>query len=231
VNALLVCASPSPGAEALVRELCAAADVIVAVDGGGSVCRGAGVVPDVVLGDFDSLPEPELRLIEASGARVVRFRAEKDATDLELAFAEARSLGATRVTLTAASGGRLDHVLGVVAAMAANGDLWPQVAEPTSRAWMLSEAGRRRLVLAGRGSIVSLLPVGGSATVTATGLRWPLVGAILDPAQTLGLSNRIVGGSPAEVEVLSGTLLVLSPRVDDLPPAAQPSEPGIQTRV
>jgi len=230
MNALLVGASPSPGAEALVSELADGADIVIAVDGGGALCRAAGVVPDVVLGDFDSLPESELRTLEASGARVARFPAEKDATDLALAFDEARKLAATRVTVTAASGGRLDHELGVIAAMAANDDLRPVLAEPSSRAWLLSVAGRNQLLLEGCGSVVSLLPVGGPAEVSAAGLRWPLEGVELGVVQTLGVSNIIVR-TPAHVEVHSGRVLVVSPSVGDSQPAAEVAGPDGQTRV
>ena len=94
MRALLVCAAPVPGTETLLPRLAAEADLVVAVDGGGSVCLEAGVVPDVVVGDFDSLPDDDLDRLGQLGVSVIEFPAEKDASDLELAVGEVRCRGA-----------------------------------------------------------------------------------------------------------------------------------------
>jgi thiamine pyrophosphokinase len=218
MNVLLVCASPENGAAGLAKELAAEADLVIAVDGGGTVCRDANVVPDVLLGDFDSIDAALVDELHSGGARVVRFPAEKDATDLELAFAEARLLGATQVTVTAASGGRLDHTLGVVATLAANSDLLPHIEEPGSRAWLLADSARREIALGGLGAVVSLIPLGGDAVVTAKGFRWGLERAGLGAFHTLGVSN-VVDSNRATVEVHAGKVLVVSPAVGESVPA------------
>jgi thiamine pyrophosphokinase len=220
MHALLVCASPEPGAPAFVRELAASADIAVAVDGGGAVCLEAGVVPAVVLGDFDSLPADTLDALTAAGARIVRYPADKDRTDLALALAEVRALGATTVTVTAASGGRLDHTLGVLATLVENRDLSPMLAEPSSRSWILGSDARRALQLEGPGAVVSLIPYGGSALVSATGLRWPLTDTLLGVGDTLGVSN-VISTTAALVEAHDGVVLVVSPAVGECEPARE----------
>lgn len=214
MNALLVCAAPAPGAAELVERLAASADLVIAVDGGGLVCREAGVRPDILVGDFDSLPGHVVDEFVSAGVRVVEFPADKDDTDLALALDIARREGADRVTVTAASTGRLDHTLAVVGALVAAADLQPRVREPELSGWVVSTARCARLRLKGVGSTVSLIAPGWSATVSVRGVRWPLSRAVLSPLSPLGVSNVITDPEGAIVEVHEGTVLVLSPHVD-----------------
>ena len=78
------------------------------------MCFEARVRPDIVLGDFDSLDPATLERLRSDGASILAFPADKDQTDLEIAFDVARERRATTVTLTAASTGRLDHTLGAL---------------------------------------------------------------------------------------------------------------------
>lgn len=211
MNALLVCAAPSPGAADLVERLAASADLVIAVDGGGAVCRDAGVRPDVLVGDFDSLPGHLVDEFVGMGVRVVEFPAEKDDTDLVLALDLARREGADTVTVTAASTGRLDHTLAVVGALSAAADLRPRLREPELSGWVISTARGARLRLKGVGATVSLIAPGWSATVSVRGVRWPLSRASLAPLSALGVSNVITDPEGAVVEVHEGTVFVLSP--------------------
>lgn len=217
MNALLVCAAPAPGGVELLGRLAASADLVIAVDGGGAVCHEAGVAPDILVGDFDSLDGSLLDEFVSQGVRVVEFPADKDETDLALALSVARREGADRVTVTAASTGRLDHTLAVAGSLAAAADLQPQLREPELRGWVLSTALRSRLRLKGVGATVSLLAPGWGATVSIRGVRWPLARAELAPLSELGMSNVITDAEGAVIEVHAGTVLVLSPHVDVAP--------------
>ena len=104
---VVVAAAPTGGSAELVAKLSADHDIVIAVDGGGAVCIEAGVTPDIVLGDFDSLDPAALEWLRRVGVTVKAFPADKDQTDLELALAVARGQGAARVTVPAVSSRRL----------------------------------------------------------------------------------------------------------------------------
>jgi len=212
MRALLVCAAQVKGSCTLVARLAPQFDLVIAVDGGGDICLEGGVTPDVLVGDLDSAGSDTIDTLLERGVPIQRFPAEKDATDLVLAIAEARNQGATEITVTAASSGRLDHTLGAIAALAAAADLRPQIVEPDLSGWLLARGGRRELNLSGVGSTVSLIPWGGIALVSATGVRWPLDRAELGPETTLGVSNVVSSGQGASFVVHQGMALVLSVR-------------------
>ena len=212
MRALLVAAAPVPGSVDLVAELASRSDLDIAVDGGGAVCLDAGVTPDVVLGDFDSLSPDALARLTEAGARVVAFPTRKNHTDLELAFERARDSGATEVVVTCTTSGRLDHTLAALGALSANSALRPELAEPSVAGWVLSPQGRQSLALVGLGATVSLVATGGPAIVSATGVEWPIDRLELPPSSGLGVSNVIVAPSGATIDVHGGTVLVPIPQ-------------------
>jgi len=210
VKALLVGASPVRSSVDLVVRLAEEADVVLAVDGGGTLCLEAGIVPDRAVGDFDSLPGADFEALRDQGVKIRDFPADKDASDLELAVAEARSLGATSLVLTAVTGGRLDHSLATLGTIAAACDLGPRVVECDCELVVLS-AGRRACVcLEGAGATFSVMAYCGGATVTVSGATWSLSREHLDPCSSRGLSNRIDAGGQATVSSESGIVLVVT---------------------
>jgi thiamine pyrophosphokinase len=218
MKALLVCAAPAPGFEEFTARLAADSDTVVAVDGGGAACLAAGVTPNLLVGDLDSIDPAVSDALAALGVLFQTHPTEKDETDLEIAIREARRLKATEIVVTAATTGRLDHTLGVLSALAASADLLPTIAEPDMWGWLLSDNGRRTIELAGPGSLVSLVPFGAPARVSARGVRWPLEYADMNPATALGISNVVEDTQGATITVHSGDVFVLSAR-DVCPPA------------
>jgi thiamine pyrophosphokinase len=61
------------------------------------------------------------------------------------------------------------------------------------------------------GSIVTLLPVGGTVEgITTRGLQWELSGAVFESGSTWGVSN-VMRAPVADISTSSGCLLVIFP--------------------
>ncbi|MBA2618315.1 MAG: thiamine diphosphokinase, partial [Rubrobacter sp.] len=80
----------SPDPPDLLRCVAGRADLVIAADGGALHALAAGVVPDLVVGDMDSLGDEGTRQIEARGASLERHPARKDKMDGHLAVLAAR---------------------------------------------------------------------------------------------------------------------------------------------
>ena len=76
---------------------------VIAADQGLRYLEEAGITPDLIVGDFDSLG------IVPQGANVVRHPVEKDDTDMMLAVKTGLARGYRTFVLYGGLGGRLDH--------------------------------------------------------------------------------------------------------------------------
>jgi thiamine pyrophosphokinase len=100
-----------PAPEAL-REIARGADLLAAADSGLVAAEEAGLSPDWVLGDMDSLDNPA-RLGKYPSERVIRYPREKDFTDTELALALLKEKGCDEIWLAGGGGGRTDHLFAI----------------------------------------------------------------------------------------------------------------------
>lgn len=91
-------------------------DYIICADGGLEKVSNYGIVPDIIIGDFDSVDANVLKQYE-NRVLIEKFPSEKDFTDMELAVEFAVSKGYNNIILTGASGTRLDHTLGNIMLM------------------------------------------------------------------------------------------------------------------
>jgi thiamine pyrophosphokinase len=89
-------------------------DHIIAADRGYHYLKEMGIVPDHIVGDFDSLPAGE-RLPDDPNIEIRRFRPEKDDTDTGIAAALAAGLKSDEVYFLGATGTRADHMIANIA--------------------------------------------------------------------------------------------------------------------
>jgi thiamine pyrophosphokinase len=199
----------SPDSPVLIRHVAGGADLVVAADGGARYALEAGIVPDLVVGDMDSLGEDLAREVERRGASLERHPVRKDKMDGHLAVLAARERGATAADLLCAVGGRpgarfaVTHIL----LAAERIGLRSMVVADRVRMFVI-EAGSRTVEGAPQDSI-SVFPLAGPAAgVTLEGMEYPLENATLKPGDTLGFHNELIGNE-ARVSVGEGALLVV----------------------
>lgn len=201
------------GYEHRVAPLLAAADAIVAADGGLGHCAALGVWPTVLVGDLDSAPQELIDEARERSVRSIEYPADKDATDLELALAEATRMGATSITVVAAFGGRLDHEIATLALLtgASWRDISMSAADGRRSLWIVRSSVELAL---SEGQSVSLIPWGKAVEgVTTQGLQWPLQLETLAVGSSRGVSN-LAETATQTVSIESGVLLVITDRVE-----------------
>jgi thiamine pyrophosphokinase len=200
---------PDPdSARRLIRDT----DVILAADGGTHHARTLGLLPSIVVGDFDSLDPADRAALESAGTRFIQHPRDKDETDLELALNQAIELGHREIVILGALGLRLDQTLGNLSLLSAT--------RPPSSVLRLDDGVEQAFFCRGqarvegrRGDLVSLIPWGGEVTgVRTQGLRWPLSNETLFPHKTRGISNELLGEA-AQIQIQSGLLLIVHRRL------------------
>lgn len=181
---------------------------IIAADSGYKNCKQLGAVPNLAVGDYDSLnfvPED---------CEHITYPCEKDDTDLMAAVREALRRGCGDITILGAMGGRFDHTFANVQVLA----------------FINSEGARGRILscgeeimLAGAGEYSVARREGYSLSLfaytpqvrglTLRGVKYTLENGEINANFPIGISNEITA-ERAEISFTEGLLLIVQSRVE-----------------
>ena len=189
-------------------------DYILAADGGLCYVNQLNLVPNGILGDFDSLGYiPQDSQV---------FPVEKDDTDTMLAIKKGLELGYDSFLLYASlDGKRLDHTV-------ANFQSLKYLADRGKVGFLLGKDYITTVISNGFitfskdcTGIVSAFCLGADAQgVTIAGLQYPLQQGNLSAGFPLGVSNHFIGKS-GKISVENGSILILYDRKNGLPEEVQ----------
>lgn len=178
---------------------------VICADGGYETALKLGLVPDLVVGDFDSAQKRP-----PASLRTLVLPVEKDVTDTMFAALKGLAKGLRDFVLLGCLGGpRFDHSLASIETLLYLRDhgAWGFLADERTKVFLLREEKLRITKL--KGATVSVFPYGcPTCTVSYTGLQYPLTrGSLTVGGLLMGVSNSIVSDD-AEIKVHSGTALV-----------------------
>lgn len=184
------------------------ADTVIGVDRGALWLIRQGVVPDIAIGDFDSVSTKEKKRIHDAVSTYIEYLPEKDATDLELAIDEAIKIRPKEVHIYGALGKRFDHALAAAYLLRnlVSHNIKGEIVDNFSKIHIV----RRRQKFSRDVSYryTSIVPFGTTATVTLEGFAYSITRRKLMIASTLGISNEIIADT-ASVHVHQGIVLVI----------------------
>lgn len=176
---------------------------VIAADQGLRHLEAAGIAPDLIVGDFDSLGAVP------TGENVIRHPVEKDDTDMMLAVKTGLARGYRTFVLYGGMGGRLDHTYAnfqTLTYLARHGAVGYLVGRDSAAAAVAD--GALRFPAGLEGWIGVFCPDGEARGVDIDGLYYPLRDGTLTSGFPLGASNHFTGRA-ASVAVREGTLLVM----------------------
>jgi len=186
---------------------------VIAADSGLHHAASLGLMVDLVVGDMDSVDPVVLATAVRGGSLEDRYPADKDHTDLELAFAAAIAAGAGSILVVGSHEGRLDHLLGSMGLFASTARLVDEIVWTDGHTVVTACTPLHVATIRGEGGDrVSLVPHGSDAVgVTTKGLTWRLDDETLPLGTTRGISN-LMDSTEASVSVDDGTLLIIHER-------------------
>ena len=186
-------------------------DIVICADGGASNALKMGLIPDVVIGDMDSIKFRIKEKIREKSAktRYVATSPEKDESDTQLAVEYALGLGGVKkIMITGAVGDRMDHTLANIILL-----LSPKLEGIDAR--ILTDNSdmfivRKPVTINGvPGKTITLISLSPYTYFTGTrGLKYELREEKLDFSPVRGLSNEFIDRK-AKLDIREGTLLVI----------------------
>lgn len=192
-------------------------DRVIAVDGGAKGLLQAGIRPQLVVGDFDTLAEDEQHQLQRWQVPFRRLSTEKDLTDTQYAIKLALQEQGPLVLLGFCGGARLDHAL-------ANLYLLEAIQRAGRTATLYYRQNRLRFyvgparipLLREEFTYVSVIPVSGKLEgVCNQGLKYPLQDAVLYRFDSRGISNEWIE-QRAEITFRRGSCFIVESREPQL---------------
>ena len=187
------------------------ADLVICADGGARHLRNFGIMPDILVGDLDSISHSDYESLKDAGIEIIKFPVQKDMTDAQLAVELAIQKGCKTVVMIGALGSRLDHSI-------SNVNLLKRLLDADVKGIIANEHNEAVLINSNiclkkeDGIKVSLLPLTTYVSgVTTKGLYYPLEDATLEIGSTWGVSNEF-SDDTASVSITDGLLLVIKSR-------------------
>ncbi len=186
----------------------------IAVDGGVRFFIRNKIVPDYLLGDFDSAPGIPKSLKDKT--TVITHPSHKDKTDSQLAVELALENGATEIIICgAASIDEIDHTLGNVFLLELIANIAAKSKQKVSAKlvhprWEAFLARNETVTIAGRpGDYLSILPLSSGCRVEFSGLSYPAPKRALKVGDTISLRNQLMG-SRARIKIRGKALVIKS---------------------
>ena len=209
------------------------ADYYIGVDRGIGFFVRNEILPNLIVGDFDSCDKEDFETLEAKykeKLEIIKLFPEKDDTDTEHALVEAIKRGSKEIVIFGGTGSRLDHVLANITmlglGLADNNIAMPGLADNKAVAreelaiCLVDEHNRIRMIdkeLTIKkneqfGKYFSLIPFTPEVRgLTVKGAKYPVENFIMGGFKSLGVSNEIVD-EKVEIKFESGLLLVIESR-------------------
>ncbi|MEH7345181.1 thiamine diphosphokinase [Bacillus sp. JJ1532] len=171
-------------------------DIWVGVDRGVLPLLSFEIHPSIAFGDFDSVSDEEMAMIEEHIADLKRYMPEKDETDMELALNWAIKQKPELIRIFGATGGRLDHFLAniqlLVKPLLQDEDTQIEIIDQSNIIYIKGPGNheiRRNLQF----KYVSFIPLTMEITgLTLKGFKYPLKDQHVPMGSTLCISNELI---------------------------------------
>ena len=202
MNRALILANGKSPSKRLFQNILVSADLFICADGGANTAARFGCAPDLIIGDLDSIKKATITVFSNV---IVKKLKDQNSTDLEKALTAAIRKKSKEIVVLGATGGRLDHAIGNLSALAKFTGKVPITFIDDTGKFMAVHHSRKLCLPAG--TIVSLLPLSRCSGIVTQGLKWNLKNESLELGVRESTSNVIVS-LPMSVKVKKGNLII-----------------------
>lgn len=180
-------------------------DFIICADGGYDLAKADGIIPDVLIGDLDSVYSDVSQCKE-----IIRVAPEKDDTDLMLCLKYAFTKSFNEYVIVGGIGGRLEHTLGNIQALSYACDFTDKISMVDSE-YICTVISHGSFVISSKSDkkYFSLLSLSDKCVgVSITGAKYTLRDETVTNKFPIGISNEFLSDD-VTISLESGMLLII----------------------
>lgn len=211
---VLICLSGSIHKE-ILKDQYKKADYVIAADGGGNILYENMLLPDILLGDLDSISNDALNFFQDKKVAMEKYPAEKDYTDGELAILKAIDLNPDEVIILGAIGNRMDHVFGNIGLLykLLLSNIQAKIIDKNNIIMMINKSTN---IKAYHGFRFSILPYSDNVKgLSIMGGKYDLHNHDLGKGETITISNEFKDEF-VKITLKEGIILIIISKDDDL---------------
>ena len=195
-----------------LKQIATRYQAIISVDGAANILLQADIIPDFLVGDFDSIKPEVLKRYEQKGTKRITLIPEKDFTDTHIALDKAVELGYNRIDMAGAFGSRWDHSLGnlnlLYYAFQRGVDLRLIACENE-----IAIIGEGEHIFTKRENFYwSFLALFEDVNISIENMKYNLRNREVKRGESIGLSNEFLGD--AKITIKKGSAIIIQSRMD-----------------
>ncbi len=185
-------------------------DYIIASDGGLQALDKFGVMPNYIIGDFDSINKKTLdKYVSNKNIEIIRLNPEKDYTDTHMAVKLAMKLKSTDIIIIGGTGTRIDHLLANIHILkeGLDKDIKCKIIDSRNEIQLINKS----IIIEKdeKYKYISLIPLTTEVNgITLKGLKYPLSDATLKIGHSIGVSNEQID-EKVVVNIKEGILILI----------------------
>lgn len=188
-----------------VKTIAKKSDYCIAADSGIRHAKALTLIPDLIVGDFDSALQEDLA--QFANIKKESHSPDKDFLDLELALLKTLEQNPSQISILGATGDRLDQSLAAILIAARHANQHVTLHSGKQSIYFLKDHSSLALDLA-ENTVISLLSLSLKSTLSIKNVRYALSHFDLGFGLGLGVSNTVTA-TPVTVELFAGLLAIM----------------------
>lgn len=184
-------------------------ETIIAVDKGLEALNKINVMPNYIIGDFDSVNKTTLNQYENKNIEITYLKPEKDFTDTHMAIKLAIEKRAKHITIIGATGTRMDHTLANIHVLneALQNNVPTEIINENNIIMLINR--KAKLIKNTNYKYVSIIPLTTKITgVTLKGFKYNIENATINLGESIGVSNEQIE-QEALIEIKEGIAILI----------------------
>ena len=184
-------------------------ETIIAADKGLEALNKINVMPNYIIGDFDSVNKTTLNQYENKNIEITYLKPEKDFTDTHMAIKLAIEKRAKHITIIGATGTRMDHTLANIHALneALQNNVPTEIINENNRIMLINK--KAKLIKNTNYKYVSIIPLTTKITgVTLKGFKYNIENTTINLGESIGVSNEQIE-QEALIEIKEGIAILI----------------------
>lgn len=196
------------------RRIISSDDYIICADGGAKHLIRMDIIPNVIIGDLDSINEEDKKEFIEKKVEFQKFPPNKNATDTELALDFALSHNPSEIILIGSLGSRMDHSIANVTLLKKilDSNIKGKIINENNEIYIMNTKNNEMLLSGENDEYLSLIPLCNKVKgITLEGFKYPLYDAEICMGSSIGVSNEFAN-KQATIKIREGLLLVIKSR-------------------